>query len=133
MVPTAGARGLLARSMQTGVLAGLLLYPLHERLGYQRHLPKEGRMTDQQELDAWLKRHKAHFEAWGIDEIAYMALANGFSREIVYPTLSHWAMDRKTHSKYSDREWYYVQRELESMDFLKSQWERLHRYNIGAD
>lgn len=85
------------------------------------------------DFDCWLKEKRSILQERPIDEVAYLAHLCGFDWTTIFSVLSHWATDRTTHSKYSDREWYFVTRELDSLMPLKTQWERLRRHECGLD
>ena len=77
-------------------------------------------MTEPQEFHHWLKKNHNYLRACTPDQIAYFALLNGFSRQVVYSSVS----DHVTHIK-------------RLLDFWESpfseKWMRVTSYEHGME
>lgn len=77
-------------------------------------------MTELQELKNWIRKNNNLLRSYSSDEIAFFALANGFSRDVVFGGIC----DHLTHIKRLLTFW-------ESP--LADKWMKLCHYNSGID
>jgi hypothetical protein len=82
------------------------------------------------ELLSWLEQAKTTLAKYDVDEIAHFAKLNDFDEALIYSVVSHWVVDRETHTSYKIREDWNVHRELcgaLGVLNLTEQWMALYR------
>lgn len=90
------------------------------------------------EFKQWLKAQQLILKKYTPDEIAYLAVLAGFSKDLVRQEVLEGSRNVHTNTCQPLRHWWTVERELEYIIndaklYLAEKWERLCAYQTGED